>query len=129
MVLSIIVIISTTLELFLNAKKPGNPKRDKLKKYFVIFSIIKNTRSIISKRDSNQCIHTLTFIFVQWIYIARYYLSPLTINLIGFKRFLDSFILQILSDKKYFWVWTSFPFQVLLLLRYLSRSCILRNSF
>jgi hypothetical protein len=113
--LSILVSMSTTIELFIKEKVPKNRNNDEkksyLKNFLITFSIIKNTKNLFStKKDNNQSIHTLTLMFIMWIYFGHYYLGPLTVNLIGFKRVLNSFILKVISDKKYFWLRTPFPF-------------------
>jgi len=109
------VTISTTIELFIKEKVSKNRNKDEKEKYIrnflVAFSIIKNTKNLFSpKRNKYHSIHTLFFLFIIWIYVGRYYFGPLTVNLIGFKRVLNSFILKVISDKKYFWIRTPFPF-------------------
>jgi hypothetical protein len=112
--LSILVTISTTIELFIKEKVSKNRNNNEKKNYFrnflIAFSIIKNTKNLFSpKKDKHRSIHTLFFLFIIWIYVGRYYLGPLTVNLIGFKRVLNSFILKVISEKKYFWIRTPFP--------------------
>jgi hypothetical protein len=94
---------------------PKNRNKDEEKNYFrnflIAFSVIKNTKNLFSpKKDKHQSIHTLFFLIIIWIYVGRYYFGPLTVNLIGFKRVLNSFILKVVSDKKYFWIRTPFPY-------------------
>ncbi len=118
--LSILVAISTTIELFVKEKvsknRNNNEKKNCLRNFLIAFSVIKNTKNLFSpKKDKHQSIHTLFFLFIIWIYVGRYYLGPLTVNLIGFKRVLNSFIVKVISDKKYFWVRTPFPLGNILL--------------
>lgn len=112
----IMAAISTTLELIIKRRakqhidKNQVQKMNKCENILTLFSIIKSTKSLFAtKKVDYQCIHTLTFIFLIWIHWGRYYVAPLTINLIGVKNIFSSFILQMISEKKYFWVRTPFP--------------------
>ncbi len=88
----------------------NNEEKNDFRNFLIAFSVIKNTKNLFShKKDNYQSIHTLFFLFIIWIYVGRYYFGPLTVNLIGFKRVLNSFILKVISDKKYFWIRTPFP--------------------
>jgi hypothetical protein len=102
--LSILVKTSTTIELCIKENVPKNrnknEEKNNLKKLLTAFSVIKNTKNLFSsKKDNYQSIHTLFFLFIIWIYVGRYYFEPLTVNLIGFKRVLNSFMLKVISDK------------------------------
>jgi len=107
------VAISTTIELFLYRKSQGfqtlNKNRNKGKNILFAFSLIRNTKNLFSLKNNYQSIHTLTFIFILWLHVSRYYVGSLTMNLIGFKRVLNSLLIRIVSENKYFWVRTPFP--------------------
>jgi len=108
--LSILVTISTAIELFIKEKVSKDRNNNEKKNFLIAFSIIENTKNLFStKKDKHRFIHTLFLLFIIWIYVGRYYLGPLTVNLIGFKRILNSFILKVISEKKYFWIRTPFP--------------------
>jgi hypothetical protein len=110
------VTVSTIIELFINKKLPQIMNKKSIEKnsgeesILIAFSIIKNTKNLFSpKNDNLQCVHTLTLIFILWIHIGRYYISPLSINLVGVKKIFSSFVLELISAEKYFWVRTPFP--------------------
>jgi hypothetical protein len=107
------VAMSTAIEIFLYQKSQKiqtlNENRNKGKNIFLAFSLIRNTKNLFSLKNNYQSIHTLTFIFILWFYVSRYYVGSLTMNLIGFKRVLNSLLIRIISEKKYFWVRTLFP--------------------
>ena len=107
------VAISTTIEIFLYQKSQKiqtlNEHLNKGKNIFLAFSLIRNTKNLFTLNNNYQSIHTLTFIFMLWVYVSRYYVGSLTMNLIGFKRVLNSLLIRIILEKKYFWVRTPFP--------------------
>ncbi len=113
------VAISTTIELFLyqNSQKFQSliQYRNKGKNIFLAFSLIRNTKNLFSLKNNYQSIHTLNLIFIIWLFSSSYYFGPFTVNLIGFKRLINNLLIRMISEKKYFWVRTPFPFGTIFL--------------
>ncbi len=117
-----LVTISTAIVVFLNfntLENRINSKKFDWKQIMISFSIIESNKTLFSQRKHRLLIvDTLMLFYFVWIIVSQYYLAPITIGFIGYKKIFNSFIIKLISEKKYFWLRTFYPKDSIFLLRY-----------
>ena len=122
--LCILVIISTSIELYYLLKKKTFGRRKTLKKSMLVFSAIQNTK-LLFRRDEKRLnvVDTILLIFITLEFLGRTYIMPVFYNLIGLERASKGLPRQYFRDKKFFWMRnSSFSMTIFILMRLVTKT-------
>jgi hypothetical protein len=115
-----LVLISTSLEIYYKNKRKSFGRKKTIKKSFLIFSVISNTRRLFAN-DSNRlkCVDTILLFFITLEFFGRSYIMPVFHNLIGLQRSNVGITKEYFTAKKFFWLRNNaYSMSVFILMRY-----------